>query len=105
MIEFTVNYDWEAAKASVSEEQLAYRIEQVSTYAKEGMNYLSTHYFDATGGYRFWDFEHLVETGYIQSAKEVMVKLMEVWLAQKEVIGEAEANNAFEQYKVGNHDT
>ena len=104
MIKITVNYDWEAAKAAVSEEQLAYRIEQVSTYAKEGMDYLSTHYYDATE-YRFWDFELLVETGYIEAAKDAMIKLMEVWLAQKEVFGEIEANNAFEEYKVGNHDT
>lgn len=104
MIEITVNYNWEAAKESVSEEQLAYRIEQVSTYAKEGKDYLSTHYFDATE-YRYCYFELLVETGYIEIAKDKMIKLMEVWMAQKEVLGEAEANKAFEQYKVGNHDT
>ncbi len=102
MIVIKAEYDWDAARDSVSEEQLAYRIKQTSAYGKD---YLSTHYFDATGGYRFWDFEHLVETGYIQSAKKVMVKLMAVWLAQKEVYDEITANNAFEQFKVGNHDT
>jgi len=101
MISIDITYDWDAARDSVSEEQLAYRIEQTRAYGKD---YLPTHYFDATE-HRFWDFEVLVETGYIESAKEIMVKLMEVWLAQKEVYGEIEANNAFESYKIGDHDT
>ena len=101
MIVIKAEYDWDAARDSVSEEQLAYRIKQTSAYGKD---YLSTHYYDATE-YRFWDFELLVETGYIEAAKDAMIKLMEVWLAQKEVYDEITANNAFEDYKVGNHDT
>jgi hypothetical protein len=49
-----------------------------------------------------------LDTYAVQTPEKVydfMRKLMTVWLAQKEVYDEITANNAFEQFKVGNHDT
>lgn len=94
---------------------------------KSGMDtvkqYLSTHYFDQTG-YRYSSFLEDIQSGsgmfiaskflcdYSQKeyplcgpALDIMHRITAAKIAQERIFGEIEANNAFEQWVVGDHDT
>lgn len=107
MINISIEYDWEAAKADVTDHQLDPIIGSTLRYKNESpasaLIYLPTQYFDANM-VRY----NQLDTYAVQTPEKVydfMRKLMAVWLAQKEVYDEITANDAFEQFKVGNHDT
>ena len=107
MINITIEYDWEAAKQDVTNHVLDPVIGKTLRYKNEdgaaALSYLSTQYFDQCG-LRFYELEdHAVK--YPEKAHDAMRRIMTVWLAQKEVYDEITANDAFEQFKVGNHDT
>ena len=107
MINITIEYDWEAAKQDVTDAVLDPIIGSTLRYKNESpaaaLAYLSTQYFDANF-LRYDSLDRLAVTEP-ETAHDCMRKLMKVWLAQKEVYDEITANNAFEQFKVGNHDT
>ena len=107
MINITIEYDWDAAKEDVTDAVLNPIIGSTLRYKNESpaaaIAYLSTQYFDANM-VRY----NQLDTYAVQTPEKVydfMRKLMTVWLAQKEVYDEITANDAFEQFKVGNHDT
>ena len=107
MINITIEYDWEAAKEDVTDAVLNPIIGSTLRYKNESpaaaLAYLSTQYFDANM-MRYSTLDSVAATEP-DKAYGYMRKLMAVWLAQKEVYDEITANNAFEQFKVGNHDT
>jgi hypothetical protein len=107
MINIEITYDWEAAKCAVSEDLLNSKILQTLRYKNEhpeaAEKYLPTQYFDVTG-LRYHAVGRYAPED-IDTCIADMISLMTVWLAQKEVYGEITANNAFAEYKLGNHDT
>jgi hypothetical protein len=107
MINISIEYDWEAAKADVTDYVLDKFTGRTLRYKNEdeaaALAYLSTQYFDVNG-MRYNQLDtYAVQTP--EKAYDFMRNLMAVWLAQKEVYDEITANDAFEQFKVGNHDT
>ena len=107
MINISIDFDWEAAKLDITDYFLDKLIGQTLRYKNEdgesALRYLPTQYFDQTG-LRFYELENQA-VNYPNNAQDNMRKLMAVWLAQKEVYGEATANNAFGLWREGNHDT
>jgi hypothetical protein len=107
MIKITTEYDWEAAKLQVDksllDQKIGWTLRNENNDAEAAGKYLSTQYFDAIG----MRYHHLeaISLEDIDLAIDFMISLMTVWLAQKEVYDEITANNAFEDYKLGNHDT
>lgn len=112
MINVNVELDWDAARNHV--EEYAFRAvqahqESLQRYIDErGMDgvkqYLPTDYFDACG-YRHWvlseDAHGYDREGVIAAMKRVMV----AYVAQRNLFGEFEADNAFEAWRNGDHDT
>ena len=107
MIKINIEYDWEAAKDDVIDYMLDRKIGETLRYRNEqnaaALEYLPTQYFDSHGLY--YSSLEILAVSEPNKAYDFMRKLMTVWLAQKEVYDEVTANNAFEQFKVGNHDT
>lgn len=107
MINISIEFDWEAAKLDVTDYVLDPVIGKTLRYKNEdgeaARRYLPTQYFDQTC-LRFYELEDLA-VSCPDKAQDTMRNLMTVWLAQKEVYDEITANDAFEQFKVGNHDT
>jgi hypothetical protein len=111
MINVSVELDWDAARNHVEEHKLpavqAHQ-EALQRYIDErGIDevkeYLPTDYFDACG-YRHW---HLNEDASYdrESVIEAMKKVMVAHIAQMNLFGEIEADNAFEAWRIGDHDT
>ena len=111
MINVSVELDWDAARQHVEDHKLpAVQAHQkgLQRYIDErGMDevkqYLPTDYFDACG-YRHW---HLNEDASYdrESVVEAMKRVMVAHIAQANIFGEIEANNAFEAWRIGDHDT
>ena len=112
MINVNVELDWDAARKHVEDHKLtAVREHQegLQRYIDErGMDevkvYLPTDYFDATG-YRHWVLCEDAQGYDREGAIEAMKRLMVTYLAQKNIFGEVEADNAFEKWRNGDHDT
>jgi len=112
MIEVKLN--WDAAREYVEQsEPMMEVVESIQNdlqdyINKSGMDtvkqYLSTHYFDQTG-YRYWELIEDAEAGAGMNAVGVMHRITAARIAQERIFGEVEANNAFEEWKIGNHDT
>ena len=112
MINVNVELDWDAARNHVEQHRIpAVQAHQegLQRYIDErGMDevkvYLPTDYFDACG-YRHWslneDAHGYDREGAIQGMKRIMV----AYVAQKNIFGEVEADNAFEAWRNGDHDT
>ena len=107
-----VELDWDAARKHVMDnmqhdvqQHLAglqkYRDERGSDEVKL---YLPTDYFDATG-YRYYSMVEDAGTSWSGDVVAAMKRLMVANIAQGILFGEVEANNAFEQWKLGHHDT
>ena len=112
MINVSVELDWDAARQHIEEHRLpAVREhqERLQKYIDEDgvdtvKKYLPTAYFDACG-YRHW---HIIEDaqGYDkEGAIEGMKQIMVAYLAQRNIFGDVEADNAFEKWRNGHHDT
>ena len=112
MINVNVELDWDAARKHVEEYMLqAVRAheEGLQRYIDErGMDevkqYLPTDYFDATG-YRHWVLSEDAQGYDREGAIECMKRIMVAHIAQANIFGEVEANNAFEAWRIGDHDT
>lgn len=111
MINVSVELDWDAARKHVEKHMLqAVREheESLQRYIDErGMDevkqYLPTDYFDAFG-WRHWHLEE--EASYDrESAIECMKRIMVAHIAQMNLFGPLEADNAFEAWRNGHHDT
>ena len=109
MINFTLDWD-DAKKVAVDTYSKAIKTrtrhlnDYKDAYGVESVTkYLPTHYFDGSG-YRYSDLETLLETNVVR-AREVMISWMVTWTTQKNLFGEEAANNAFDQFKKGQHDT
>ena len=112
MIEVKLN--WDAAREYVEQDTLL--MESVdpiqrdlqSDVDEEGLDkvkdYLSTHYFDQTG-YRYWELVEDAEAGEGMHVVNVMHRLTAVKIAQERIFGDVEAHHAFEDWKIGHHDT
>ena len=112
MINVSVELDWDAARQHVEEHKLpAVQAHQegLQRYIDErGMDevkvYLPTDYFDATG-YRHWVLSEDAQGYDREGAIEGMKRVMVTYLAQKNLFGEVEADDAFEKWRNGHHDT
>ena len=112
MINVNVELDWDAARDHVEQHRSDWEQrhqEGLQRYIDErGMDevkvYLPTDYFDATG-YRHWVLCEDAQGYDREGAIEAMKRLMVTYLAQKNIFGEAEADNAFEAWRNGEHDT
>ena len=112
MINVSVELDWDAARNHVEQHLLGNvqkHQEGLQRYIDErGMDevktYLPTDYFDATG-YRHWVLSEDAQGYDREGAIEGMKRVMVTYLAQRNIFGEIEADNAFEAWKVGDHDT
>ena len=112
MINVSVELDWDAARKHVEDHKLtAVREHQESLqrYIDErGMdevnNYLATDYFDACG-YRHWNLEEDAKGYDREGAIEAMKRIMVAYVAQKNIFGPLVAEEAFEDWRNGNHDT
>ena len=112
MINVNVELDWDAARQHVEEHRLQAvqeHQEGLQRYIDErGMDevkrYLPTDYFDACG-YRYWslneDAQGYDKLGAIEAMKQIMV----AHIAQMNLFGPLEADNAFEAWRNGDHDT
>ena len=112
MINVNVELDWDAARQHVEK----YRMDHVREHQdhlqryiyERGMDevkvYLPTNYFDACG-YRHWTLKEDAEGYDREGAIEAMKDIMVAYLAQKNLFGEVEADNAFEAWRNGDHDT
>jgi hypothetical protein len=109
-----VSLDWGAAREYVEQAEPMNEVVEsmqndLQDYVnKSGMDtvkqYLSTHYFDQSG-YRY---HALLEDAGTWSRNEVlsaMHRITAAKIAQERIFGEVEANNAFERWVVGDHDT
>ena len=112
MINVSVELDWDAARQHVEEHRLAHvqqHQERLQEYIDESgvdtvKQYLPTDYFDACG-YRHWVLTEDAQGYDREGAMECMKRVMVAYLAQKNIFGEVEADNAFEQWRDGHHDT
>ena len=112
MINVSVELDWDAARKHVEDHKLpAVQAHQegLQRYIDErGMDevkvYLPTDYFDATG-YRHWVLSEDAQGYDREGAIEGMKRVMVTYLAQKNLFGEVEADDAFEKWRNGHHDT
>ena len=112
MINVSVELDWDAARKHVEEHKLqAIQAHQegLQRYIDEsGMNkvkqYLPTDYFDACG-YRHWVLNEDAQGYDREGAIEAMKRIMVAYLAQKNIFGIVEADDAFENWRNGYHDT
>ena len=112
MINVSVELDWDAARKHVVEHRLpAVREHEKSLQSyidKDGMDevkqYLSTDYFDACG-YRHWVLQEDAQGYDREGAIEGMKRIMTAYLAQRNLFGEVEADNAFANWRNGYHDT
>lgn len=125
MTEFiTKTFDWKAASQRISDElidgnkEIQTRVEKhigmlvfrQHQYGKvyDGPNALATTFFDMDGitFSRFSKSDSLyVGFGESISQEEYMLRLMELKYAMKVVYSDATAQEAFECYSVGDHDT
>ena len=112
MINVNVELDWDAARKHVEEHRLGAVKEHQKGLQKyidergidEVRQYLSTDYFDATG-YRYWVLSEDAQGYDREGAIECMKRIMVAHIAQINLFGEVEANNAFEAWRNGHHDT
>ena len=112
MINVNVELDWDAARTHVEKYLLGnveLHQEGLQRYMDErGIDtvkqYLPTDYFDACG-YRHWSLKEDAEGYDREGAIEAMKRIMVAYLAQKNIFGEVEADNAFEAWRNGDHDT
>ena len=112
MINVSVELDWDAARKHVEEHKLpavqAHQEGLQQYIDKRGIDevkgYLPTDYFDG-GGYRHWVLQEDAQGYDREGAIEGMKGLMVVYLAQKNLFGEVEADDAFEKWRNGHHDT
>jgi isoleucyl-tRNA synthetase len=112
MINVNVELDWDAARQHVEKHKLpavqAHQ-ESLQRYLDErGMNevrnYLSTDYFDACG-YRHWHLNEDAQGYDREGAIEAMKRVMVAYIAQINIFGPLIAEEAFEDWRKGNHDT
>jgi hypothetical protein len=109
-----VSLDWEDAREQVEQDEglqdLVRSMERdLQDYVnRDGVDqvkrYLPTHYFD-NSGYRY---SSLLEDAGTWPRKEVvdaMHRASAAKIAQERIFGVVEANNAFERWVVGDHDT
>ena len=112
MINVNVELDWDAARQHVEEHKLpAVQAHQegLQRYIDErGMDevkvYLPTDYFDACG-YRHCVLSEDAQGYDREGAIEAMKRIMVAYVAQRNIFGEVEADNAFEAWRNGDHDT
>ena len=112
MINVNVELDWDAARKHVEEHRLSdvqAHQEGLQRYIdergiEEARHYLSTDYFDACG-YRYWSLKEDAQGYDREGAIEAMKRVMVAHIAQMNIFGPLEADLAFEDWLVGDHDT
>ena len=109
-----VSLDWESARRYVEQnEPMQNLVRSIESDLQDYVNrngvdhvkrYLPTHYFDQSG-YRY---HSLLEDAGTWSRNEVlhaMHRIAAAKIVQERIFGETYANNAFEQWVAGDHDT
>jgi len=109
-----VSLDWDAAREHVEQDEdmqnLVQSIERdlYEYVRRHGVDhvkrYLPTHYFDQSG-YRFHALMEDAGTWARNDAVNAMHQITAAKIVQERIFGEIEANNAFERWVVGDHDT
>jgi len=109
-----VNLNWDAAREHVEQDKAMQNLVQsierdLQDYVnQDGVDqvkqYLPTHYFDESG-YRYYALLEDAGTWARNDVLHAMHRVAAVKIVQERIFGETYANNAFEEWKVGNHDT
>jgi len=109
-----VSLDWDHARRYVEQNEPMQKLvrsieEDLQDYVnRDGVDkvkrYLPTEYFDQSG-YRYHSLLEDAGTWSRNEVLQAMHRAAATKIAQERIFGEVEANNAFERWVVGDHDT
>lgn len=109
-----VSLDWDHARRYVEQnEPMQNLVRSIEEDLQDYMNrfgvdhvkrYLPTGYFDQSG-YRYHAMLEDAGTWSRNEVLQAMHRIAATKIAQERIFGEVEANNAFERWVVGDHDT